>query len=107
MAELTFTLPEDQDITGFQLSSKWGRQSIEVQDYKRSYLQVGIDSIPTGYLFGQPMKLFGHTTDLNGLPTPATVELLYGDGKRIKVTSGADGHFVVTTPHLLKRNTVM
>lgn len=102
VAELTFTLPEDQDITGFQLSSKWGRQSIEVQDYKRSYLQVGIDSIPTGYLFGQPMKLFGHTTDLNGLPTPATVELLYGDGKRIKVTSGADGHFVVTTPPLIE-----
>ena len=102
VAELTFTLPEDQDLSNFRLTSKWGNKGIEVQDYKRSYLQVGIDSIPTGYLFGHPMKLFGHTIDLNGLPTPATVELLYGDGKRIKVTSGADGHFVVTTPPLIE-----
>lgn len=100
VAELTFTLPEDQDLSNFQLISKWGNKEIEVQDYKRSYLQVSIDSIPTGYLYGHPMKFYGQTTDLNGLPTPATVELLYGGDKRIKVTSGADGHFLITTPAL-------
>ena len=100
VAELTFTLPEDQDLSNFQLISKWGNKELEVQDYKRSYLQVSIDSIPTGYLYAHPMKFYGQTTDLNGLPTPATVELLYGGDKRIKATSGADGHFVITTPAL-------
>lgn len=98
IAEVTFMLPEEEDLTHFYLTTSLGQYYLEVQDYKRSYLSIQLDSIPTGYVKGKVMKLFGHTTDLNGLPTPATVQLKYGSNQRIEVSSGSDGNFIITTP---------
>lgn len=98
VAETTFRLPEDANLSNFSIESELGSEDIEVQDYKLSYLSVGIDSIPKGYVLNQPLVVMGKTTDLNGNPTPAKVLLEYADRKRVEVQSGSDGLYSITTP---------
>ncbi|MBR8712943.1 MG2 domain-containing protein [Porphyromonas levii] len=100
VAETTFQLSEDANLTDYRISSKIGTEFIEVQDYKLSYLSVQIDSIPKGYVKGHPLVVMGKTTDLNGYPTSAQVLLEYGDRKRVEVQSGDDGLFTITTPKI-------
>ncbi len=98
VVELAFNIPDDQDLNDFRLESSFGDQYITVEDYQRSYLEVTIDSIPKGYVFDNPLVVYGKTTDLNGLPTPAKVQMTYGDDERIEVATSEDGTFVISTP---------
>ncbi len=100
VAETTFQLPEDANLSNFSIESAIGSQNIRVEDYKRSYLSVQIDSIPKGYVLGHPLVVMGKTTDLNGNPTPAKVLMEYGDSQRIEVQSGDNGLFTITTPKI-------
>ncbi|MDO5017227.1 MAG: alpha-2-macroglobulin family protein [Porphyromonas sp.] len=98
VAEISFTIPEDQELDNYRIASGLRMHSINVEDYKRSYLSISIDRIPNGYVKGHPLVIEGRTTDLNGLPTPAKVQLTYQDDQRVEVTSDSDGRFVITTP---------
>lgn len=100
VAEATFQLPEDANLNNYSIESRIGSSNLKVEDYKLSYLSVQMDSIPKGYVYGQPLVVMGKTTDLNGNPTPATVLLEYGDRKRIEVQSSVDGLFTITTPKI-------
>lgn len=100
VAELTFQLPEEEGLSNFRLKIGHHEHFIHVQDYKLSHLFITIDSIPSGYVVGQPFVLYGKTLDLNGLPAPATITMRYDDGARVETRSGVDGVFRFETPPL-------
>lgn len=97
VVELSFKIPEDQELDNFRFENANGSEYIQVEEYQRSYLTVSIDSLPRGYVMGHPLVVKGRTTDLNGLPTPAKVQLRYKEG-RIEIASGNDGFFTIVTP---------
>ena len=66
VAEASFTLPEDEHLSSFSLSTAYGDESLQVEEYKLMHLSLTIDSIPTGYVSGRPMRIYGRTEDLNG-----------------------------------------
>lgn len=106
VAEATFTLPKDEHLSGFSLSSAYGDESLQVEEYKLMHLSLTIDSIPTGYVSGRPMRIYGRTEDLNGHPVAARLTLQYDvDGKRMTGRSGSDGHFMLETEPLTKSAT--
>ena len=106
VAEATFTLPEDEHLSDFTLDTPYGDESLRVEDYKLMHLSLTIDSIPTGYVSGRPMRIYGRTEDLNGHPVAARLTLQYDvDGKRMTGRSGSDGHFVLETEPLTKSAT--
>ena len=106
VAEASFTLPEDEHLSGFSLSSAYGDESLQVEEYKLMHLSLTIDSIPTGYVTGRPMRIYGRTEDLNGHPVAARLTLQYDvDGKRMTGRSGSDGHFMLETEPLTKSAT--
>lgn len=101
VAETSFRLPKDEDLGNYYLSSGDSRQRLEVEDYKLMHLTVTIDSIPTGYVCGKPMRVYGRTEDINGHPVSARLTLQYDvDGKRITGESGPDGRFLIETKPL-------
>lgn len=97
VAQLSVQIPEDDNLSNFILEHELGNHFIEVQDYKLSYLTIDIDSIPRGYVGEKPLIVYGKTTDLNGLPTAATILMEYDSGKKIEVYSGKDGIFKIET----------
>lgn len=100
VAQIAFDIPQDPSYTDFYLRSDTNdSRSIEVEDYKLSYLSVRIDSIPTGYTQGHPMKVYGRTEDINGHGVPADVELSARDSgtHRYSAKSDARGRFVIET----------
>lgn len=106
VAEATFTLPKDEHLSGFSLSTAYGDESLQVEEYKLMHLSLTIDSIPTGYVSGRPMRIYGRTEDLNGHPVAARLTLQYDvDGKRMTGRSGSDGHFMLETEPLTKSAT--
>lgn len=106
VAEATFTLPKDEHLTDFTLETPYGDESLRVEDYKLMHLSLTIDSIPTGYVSGRPMRIYGRTEDLNGHPVAARLTLQYDvDGKRMTGRSGSDGHFMLETEPLTKSAT--
>ena len=106
VAEASFTLPEDEHLSGFSLSTAYGDESLQVEEYKLMHLSLTIDSIPTGYVTGRPMRIYGRTEDLNGHPVAARLTLQYDvDGKRMTGRSGSDGHFMLETEPLTKSAT--
>ena len=106
VAEATFTLPEDEHLSDFTLDTPYGDESLRVEDYKLMHLSLTIDSIPTGYVSGRPMRIYGRTEDLNGHPVAARLTLQYDvDGKRMTGRSGSDGHFMLETEPLTKSAT--
>ena len=106
VAESSFTLPEDGHLSGFSLSTAYGDESLQVEEYKLMHLSLTIDSIPTGYVSGRPMRIYGRTEDLNGHPVAARLTLQYDvDGKRMTGRSGSDGHFMLETEPLTKSAT--
>ena len=106
VAEASFTLPEDEHLSGFSLSTAYGDESLQVEEYKLMHLSLTIDSIPTGYVSGRPMRIYGRTEDLNGHPVAARLTLQYDvDGKRMTGRSGSDGHFMLETEPLTKSAT--
>lgn len=106
VAEATFTLPKDEHLTDFTLDTPYGDESLRVEDYKLMHLSLTIDSIPTGYVSGRPMRIYGRTEDLNGHPVAARLTLQYDvDGKRMTGRSGSDGHFMLETEPLTKSAT--
>lgn len=106
VAEATFTLPKDEHLSGFSLSTAYGDESLQVEEYKLMHLSLIIDSIPTGYVTGRPMRIYGRTEDLNGHPVAARLTLQYDvDGKRMTGRSGSDGHFMLETEPLTKSAT--
>lgn len=106
VAETTFTLPKDEHLSDFTLDTPYGDESLRVEDYKLMHLSLTIDSIPTGYVSGRPMRIYGRTEDLNGHPVAARLTLQYDvDGKRMTGRSGSDGHFVLETEPLTKSAT--
>ena len=102
VAEVKFDIPEDSDLSNFQIESEYGRQYVSVEDYKLQYLDVQFKRIPKGHVFDQPLVIEGETHDLNGRPTAATIILTYDRNQRIEVKSGIDGKFIVTTPPVSK-----
>ena len=106
VAEATFTLPKDEHLSDFTLDTPYGDESLRVEDYKLMHLSLTIDSIPTGYVSGRPMRIYGRTEDLNGHPVAARLTLQYDvDGKRMTGRSGSDGHFMLETEPLTKSAT--
>ena len=106
VAEASFTLPKDEHLSGFSLSTAYGDESLQVEEYKLMHLSLTIDSIPTGYVTGRPMRIYGRTEDLNGHPVAARLTLQYDvDGKRMTGRSGSDGHFMLETEPLTKSAT--
>lgn len=106
VAEASFTLPEDEHLSSFSLSTAYGDESLQVEEYKLMHLSLTIDSIPTGYVSGRPMRIYGRTEDLNGHPVAARLTLQYDvDGKRMTGRSGSDGHFMLETEPLTKSAT--
>ena len=106
VAEATFTLPEDEHLSDFTLDTPYGDESLRVEDYKLMHLSLTIDSIPTGYVSGRPMRIYGRTEDLNGHPVATRLTLQYDvDGKRMTGRSGSDGHFMLETEPLTKSAT--
>lgn len=106
VAEASFTLPEDEHLSGFSLSTAYGDESLQVEEYKLMHLSLTIDSIPTGYVSDRPMRIYGRTEDLNGHPVAARLTLQYDvDGKRMTGRSGSDGHFMLETEPLTKSAT--
>lgn len=106
VAEATFTLPKDEHLSGFTLDTPYGDESLRVEDYKLMHLSLTIDSIPTGYVSGRPMRIYGRTEDLNGHPVATRLTLQYDvDGKRMTGRSGSDGHFMLETEPLTKSAT--
>lgn len=95
VAEVTFEIPKDEKLSRFTLSTIDGPQSIEVEDYKLNYLTITVDSIPTGAVEGKPMKVFGHTSDLNGHRVPAKIELSINPENRVNGESRNDGSFEI------------
>lgn len=98
VAEMTFDIPEDQLLNGYTLKTEDVPYNVEVQDYKLSYLTIRIDSIPTGAVVGRRMKVYGHTTDLNGNPVPAKIEMTVMDNLRTSGESQKDGSFSLEVP---------
>lgn len=101
VAETSFRLPKDEELGNYYLSSGDSRQRLKVEDYKLMHLTVTIDSIPTGYVCGKPMRVYGRTEDINGHPVSAKLTLQYDvDGKRITSESRPDGRFLIETKPL-------
>lgn len=102
-AELSYTLPDDEGYTNFFLSIKGeyeSRHYLNVQSYKLQHLQVHIDSIPSGYVIGKPLRIHGRVTDFNGLPTSARVMISYDVASARSTLShevGESGIFAVET----------
>lgn len=106
VAEASFTLPEDERLSGFSLSTAYGDESLQVEEYKLMHLSLTIDSIPTGYVSGRPMRIYGRIEDMNGHPVAARLTLQFDvDGKRMTGRSGSDGHFMLETEPLTKSAT--
>ena len=106
VAEATLTLPKDEHLSDFTLDTPYGDESLRVEDYKLMHLSLTIDSIPTGYVSGRPMRIYGRTEDMNGHPVAARLTLQYDvDGKRMTGRSGSDGHFMLETEPLTKSAT--
>ena len=100
VAQIAFDIPINPEYTDYHLESDKGDyQSIQVEDYKLSYLNIEIDSIPTGLTEGRVMRVYGKTTDLNGHGVPADVELSYDNNglKRYAIKTGDDGLFCIET----------
>lgn len=106
VAELSFTLPKDEDyqMFGLKVEGRYkGSESLDVKAYKRQHLAVFVDSVTSGYVIGKPLVIHGRVTDYNGLPTAAQLNIVYDmTGKRATMphSVGNDGKFVVTTPPL-------
>ncbi len=105
VAELSFTLPVDEEYGGFYLTAAAGEYSgshhVNVKSYKLNHLSVHIDSIPSGYVTDKPLILYGKVSDLNGNPTPASIILSYDHNNpkaRLSHEVGTDGRFVLQTP---------
>ena len=99
-AQIAFDIPLEPSYTDYHLRrGEEDYQYLLVEDYKLSYLNVQIDSVPTGFTEGRPMLVFGKTTDLNGNGMPAKVELTFDDKgmKRYSVESDPSGHFTFRT----------
>ena len=101
VAELTFEIPADETLSNFRLvygDKEETVESIRVESYKLNHLSVQVDSIPSGVVSGEPMTLFGTTTDMNGNHTPANVELtLMISGKRKVFSVSSSGNFTIVT----------
>ncbi|MDO5036477.1 MAG: alpha-2-macroglobulin family protein [Porphyromonas sp.] len=106
VAELTFHLPEDQELRNFRLQSDLGSYHLEVLNYKLNHLAVVIDSIPSGYVAEQPLIIHGKTLDTNGHPIAARLSLTYEHNRRIEGESAADGTFTLVTPPLQERSAI-
>lgn len=103
VAQIAFDLPRDAAYADYSLRSDAGDyESIQVEDYKLSYLSVRIDSIPTGYTENRVMRVYGRTTDLNRHGVPADVELSFDNHgmKRFSVKSDSEGRFFFETKPL-------
>lgn len=100
VAETSFDLPSDDNLSYYRIESPLGTEVLEVEDYKLSYLSVTIDSIPSGAVKDKPMIVVGKTTDLNGHPISASVQLELDTDSRYQVTSGSDGLFSLETKPL-------
>ncbi len=105
VAELSFTLPDDEAYGGFYLTATAGEYSgshhVNVKSYKLNHLSVHIDSIPSGYVTDRPLIIYGRVSDLNGNPTPASIILSYDHNNpkaRMSYEVGTDGRFVLQTP---------
>ena len=103
VAEVSYNLPKDEAYTNFAFSTEGAYKTLhylDVRSYKLQHVQVHIDSIPSGYVIGQPMIIHGRITDYNGHPSSGRVTIVYDTGKAEKSISqevDGKGYFVVRT----------
>lgn len=105
VCEVRFMLPDDPALSNYQVRTDTDdRYYLTVEDYKLNYLNVKVDSIPTGQTTGYPMKVYGHVEDMNGFPVWAKLELTYDGESKLAVESNEKGQFLFETKEISSRS---